>query len=170
MRGVLRTHHLNENVPTTSQTETSNATLSPIPEFIQWGSREGMDATVISKQGLDTNHAIIRVRLTEENARHSCAGYIQDSSQRCIEEQLRDSLLSEIITANCEKGSFTDFGGLTHQFRGKNITRDSSAPKYVLMNVRTKEVADGSMASGYGVNMGLVKALCPGALAGGGVG
>ena len=33
--------------------------------------------------------------------------------------------------------------------------------KYVLMNLDTREITDGTMASGYPTNMAIFKALCP---------
>ena len=57
-------------------------------------------------------------------------------------------------------GTFTDFLGTRYQFKGQNPDHDAMA-KYLLVNMDTGEAADGSSASGYPVNMGIFKALCP---------
>jgi hypothetical protein len=63
--------------------------------------------------------------------------------------------LNDAIYADCPKGLFTDFVGDKHQFRGKNPRAGNSGPKYILLDLSTRQVADGSSASGYDVNMDL---------------
>jgi hypothetical protein len=70
--------------------------------------------------------------------------------------------LNDIITANCNTGEFTDFYGSRHKFLGPNhAPGDFVMAKYAIMDLATREVANGSMASGYPVNMGIYRALCP---------
>lgn len=80
------------------------------------------------------------------------------SPEGCIRETLANPLNDE-IRGNCVTGVFTDFKGYRYQFRGR--AGASSMAKYSLVDLNSGETADGSSASGYGVNMGIFKALCP---------
>ncbi|MBI2715562.1 MAG: hypothetical protein HYX37_14100 [Rhizobiales bacterium] len=133
----------------------------PAAEFIAFGSRAGMEITVVSKQGIGTVQAVIRARLTAENAKRYCDNYVRDSSQRCIEEFLSNTRLADSITANCESGTFTTFYGEKFQFLGKSLTPDSMAA-YVVRNLKDNSTLDGSSASGLSYNMDQFNALCPG--------
>jgi hypothetical protein len=131
-------------------------------EFIGFGSRVGMDATVISKQGIGTAHAVIRAHLTEENGKRYCEGYVEDSSPRCIEEYLKGTKITDSITADCETGVFTTFYGDNLQFVGRNKLPDSLA-EYIVQDLKAGSPLDGSMASGLPYDMEQFDALCPGA-------
>lgn len=128
---------------------------------IGYGSRTGMEVSVISVAGLDTARAIIRTRHTRENAIAFCRDYVQKVTEQCIQEELRIPL-NDVITANCLTGEFTDFSSHRYRFLGLNRkTSDFGMAKYALMDLDTREIADGSSASGYPTNMGIFKALCP---------
>ena len=126
---------------------------------IYYGSRAGMSVSVVSMEGLDTPRAIIRTQHTREDAIAFCRDYVQNVTEECIQSEL-EVPLNDIITANCKTGVFTDFVGDKYQFRGKNTHADAMAA-YILVNLTTGEVADGSSASGYPTNISIFKALCP---------
>ena len=111
--------------------------------------------------GLDTSHAAIKTEHTKEDAIDFCREYVLEDpvTAKCIKEELSVPL-NDVIYANCPKGVFTDFGGEKYQFRGKNLHPGESAT-ISLLNLRTREIADGSSASGYNVNMEIFRALCP---------
>jgi hypothetical protein len=129
---------------------------------IGYGSRIGMNVTIKSMTGLDTSHAVIHTAHTRDNAIEFCREYeLEDPvTDKCINQEL-SVRLNDAIYADCPRGLFTDFGGDKFQFRGKNRTAGQFGPKYILMNLRTREIADGSSASGYDVNMEIFRALCP---------
>jgi hypothetical protein len=81
-------------------------------------------------------------------------------TETCIRQELAVRL-NDSIHADCPKGVLTDFYGEKYQFRGKNSLSKESGATYMLMNLRTREIADGSSASGYDVNMDIFRALCP---------
>ena len=126
---------------------------------IYYGSRAGMTVTVLSMEGLDTTRAVIRTQHTRDDAIAFCRDYVGKVTEECIQEELAVRL-NDGITANCTTGIFTDFYGYNYQFKGKNPRSDSMAA-YVLVDLATGEVADGSSASGYPTNMGIFSALCP---------
>jgi hypothetical protein len=128
---------------------------------IYYGSRAGMTVTVRSMSGLDTSHAEILTEHTREDAIGFCRDYAQEDpvTENCIQQEL-SVRLNDMITADCDKGVFTDFYGEKYQFRGKN-PRPGSGAKYLLVNLRTRKIADGSSASGYDVNMDIFRVLCP---------
>lgn len=135
-------------------------TQSFAAETINYGSRAGMEVTIVSTSGLDTANAVMRTEHTRDNAIAFCRDYVQKITEECIQQELV-APLNKVISANCLTGVFIDFGGHKHQFKGKNPAKDAFAPEYFLIDLQTREIADGSMASGYGVNIDVFKALCP---------
>jgi hypothetical protein len=129
---------------------------------IHYGSRVGMTLTIKSMSGLDTSHAIIQTEHTRDDAIDFCREYLQEDpvTETCIKEEL-STRLSDAVYADCAKGLFTDFGGDKFQFRGKNPHPGEFGPKYLIMDLRTHGMADGSSASGYEVNLDIFRALCP---------
>jgi hypothetical protein len=131
------------------------------PETIQYGTRMGMVVAVVSKKGLDTDNAIITTKHTRENAIAFCRDYAFSAREQCIEDELSTKLNSQ-ISANCETGTFTNFYGEVREFRGLSSNGDASATKYIIADPASGEIADGSFASGYHVNLDIFRALCPG--------
>jgi hypothetical protein len=138
--------------------------VAAIPAYasgtIFYGSRAGMEVAVISVSGLSTTRAVIHTKHTRENATAFCREYVAQVTEECIQRELAIPL-NDVITANCTTGEFTDFHGNRYRFLGPSKTGDFMMAKYALMDLRTREIADGSSASGYPTNMGIFKALCP---------
>lgn len=126
---------------------------------IGYGSRAGMEVDVVSMSGIDTAHATIRTKHTRQNAIAFCRDYVGKVTADCIRQELAVPLNDE-VTANCLRGEFTDFQGARYRFAGPSRDKDSMA-KYAVISLPSGEVADGSMASGYPVNITIFKALCP---------
>ena len=129
---------------------------------IGYGSRAGMTVSVVSMSGLDTTSAIIRTKHTQDDAVAFCREYVGKVTQMCIREEL-EVPLNDFISANCLTGEFTDFSGNRYRFLGPNKANndDGISAKYLVKDLSSGEIADGSSASGYPVNMGIFKALCP---------
>lgn len=127
---------------------------------IPYGSRSGMQVTVVSMSGLDTSNAKIRTEHTNADAIEFCREYIGKVTDDCIKQELATRLNDEVF-ANCPRGEFTNFWGDKVRFEGRNRTKGETEPKYVLRDLQSREVADGSSASNYWVNMEIFKALCP---------
>jgi hypothetical protein len=120
-----------------------------------------MEVSVVSMEGLDTARAVIRTKHTRENAIAFCRHYVQKVTEECIRETLAIPL-NDMITANCVSGEFTDFRGNRYRFLGPARSSGSLAmAKYAIMDLATRETADGSSASGYPTNLALFGALCP---------
>jgi|SRR6266446_10065401 hypothetical protein len=120
-----------------------------------------MQVSVISVEGLNTSRAIIRTKHTREDATAFCRDYVGEVTEDCIRKELAIPL-NDVIAANCNTGEFTDFRGNRYKFLGPNRTRgDFVIAKYAIMDLGTREIANGSMASGYPVNMDIYRALCP---------
>jgi hypothetical protein len=80
---------------------------------------------------------------------------------RRIEDELR-STTPGLITANCPAGQFIDFNGNKYQFLGENKNQDEDmTASYLIKEIKSGVILDGSSASGYGVEGGIFKALCP---------
>jgi hypothetical protein len=126
---------------------------------IYYGSRLGMQVTIVSVSGLDTADAIIRTKHTREDAISFCRQYIGRVSEQCIQQELA-TRLNDFVSGNCKTGVFSDFSGARHQFKGENPDHNGTA-KYMLVNLDTGQMADGTSASGYTVDLAIYRALCP---------
>lgn len=127
---------------------------------LPYGSRAGMEVTVISMSGIDGPNALIVTKHTRENATAFCREYVGKVTPKCIRDEL-NTRISDRISANCPRGEFTNFFGKRYRFLGPNKGAAEFAPKYRLVDVATGEEADGSSASGYPIHMELYRALCP---------
>jgi hypothetical protein len=127
---------------------------------IYHGSRVGMTVTIKSMTGLDTPHAAIQTEHTREDAIEFCREYVGENpvTEKCVKQEVSVPL-NDAIYADCPKGVFTDFAGDKYLFKGKNLHQGETGPKYFLLNLRTRQIADGSSASGYDVNMDIFRAL-----------
>ncbi|SFU22565.1 hypothetical protein [Mesorhizobium sp. YR577] len=131
-------------------------------ETLYYGSRAGMEVTVVKKSNIGTTHAKIVTKHTKENATAFCREYVQKVTPKCIADELKVQLLPE-ISANCRTGNFMTLYGQGYQFLGPNADYDPTgmSTEYLLVELDSKEPLDGSSASGYDVALGQFKALCP---------
>lgn len=118
---------------------------------IPYGTRAGMETTIVDSNGLGSERAMIQTEHTRENAKAFCREYVQTASESCIQETLRDVKADGTLIADCTTGEFSALGGtaLTRRHDGTIFNRD------------TNEVLDGSMASGEPVYAAQYAALCP---------
>ena len=137
-----------------------------VGDKLYFGSRAGMEVTIVAMEGIDTEAAVIRTEFTPEDAKRFCIEYVGSVTPECIAEQL-ELKLNDRVTANCTTGEFVTFFGDHYRFEGKNADTSSSLfADYIIRDLTTNEIADGSMASGYPVNIEIFTALCPGAVRG----
>ena len=132
-------------------------------ETIYYGSRAGMEVTVVKKSNIGTTHAKILTKHTKANATAFCREYAQEVTPECIAEEMAQELLPE-ISANCKTGKFMTLYGLGYQFLGANPNYKPTVgggPEYLLVTADNKEPLDGSAASGYYQAIDQFKALCP---------
>ena len=132
---------------------------------IPYGSRTGMDVTIIDMTGINTDDAVVRVRHTTENARQFCDEYLGDRSESCVTRTLREVRISDAIKGNCSAGQFVNLGGEYLRFAGPNFDHDAVPfrPEYKIYKRGAREFLDGSSASGYAVNLEQFRVLCPNA-------
>jgi hypothetical protein len=115
---------------------------------------------IVSEEGLDTTHAVIRAAPSRNGAIVSCRLNF-NYTQKCIEDQILDNPHG-ILTANCPKGQFSDFYGNRYKFIGKNPNTDGNmSANYLIKNESVGEILDGSGASGYGIAAGIFESQCP---------
>src|ERR1700730_11710825 len=128
---------------------------------LNYGSRAGMTVTVVSMSGINGDRATIKTKHTKEDAAGFCRASIGKVTAKCIHDELATKLNDE-ITGNCATGRFTNFFGEDHQYLGEANPKSADIfAKYMIKNIATGEIADGSSASGYPSNMGVFRALCP---------
>jgi hypothetical protein len=144
---------------------------------LPYGTRAGMTVTVLAVEGLDTEHAVIRVKHTREDAEDFCRSYMDAPTLECASRTLvAEAKLADRVTANCKSGEFTNVNGDRYRFEGlpdysketkemadlrEAIERRGVRPKYIVRHLSDDEIADGSVASGYVMNMIVFRALCP---------
>ena len=126
---------------------------------LDYGSRVGMEVTILSMSGIDSAHAEIHVKHTAADAKKFCVEYSQDRSRACVERTLRDTRLNDVLIGNCTTGEYTSLYGDRLRFAGENKRRQDGAPKYRILG--TDGPLDGTSASGYGYNLSQFEALCP---------
>lgn len=134
------------------------------PERLGYGSRAGMDVIIVGKSGINTSKAVIKIKLTLENAAEFCELYLNDTSKSCAKKILRadGAKLWPAVTGNCRAKTWTDMYGNSYVFKGRNLnTSGNVMAEFLIENRKTGEVLDGSSASGYGVAIGVFEALCP---------
>lgn len=139
----------------------STSSSSPVSlGTLAWGHSAGEEVTITDKSGLDTEHARIVTKHTLENARAFCEQYASDTSDECPKKHLAETKLNSVIIANCETGEFVGFTGKKYQFGGVNKERDITVD-YIIKDLSSGEMLDGSNMSGYPVLLGIFGALCP---------
>ncbi|RUU99571.1 hypothetical protein EOB36_20010 [Mesorhizobium sp. M6A.T.Cr.TU.017.01.1.1] len=130
-------------------------------EEIYYGSRAGMSATVVSKSGIGTANAVIRVEHLPKNAKAYCVEYEQDNSMACVRRTMVDVKIPDRVSGNCTKKTWSDLSGRSYAFLGRHKAGDF-APDYAIKHALSGEILDGSSASGYGEALSVFQALCPG--------
>lgn len=125
------------------------------------GSRVGMYDDIVSREGLDTANAVVLTKPSREGAVTFCREYSRDYSIKCINEQMRGPQ-QRVVRGNCRERSFSDFDGNRYQFLGPVPKRNTDVmAEYAIRDMSTRELLDGSSASGYDVRLGIFQTLCP---------
>ncbi len=130
---------------------------------MDYGWRAGMEVSVIGMDGRDTSHAVIRFRHTRDNAVVFCRDFVRKVTEECVQDILAEAKgLKGPLTANCDTGEYSAFGGGHYRFLGRNPQAGYFADnKYLIKDLDSGEFADGSTQSGYLINLDVYRALCP---------
>lgn len=128
---------------------------------IYYGSRAGMHLTTISKSGIGTANAVIKVKHTPKDAKAVCVEYDLDNSMACVKRTMAEVKVGDRVTGNCVKRTWTDMYGQSYAFEGKPKSSDIMA-EYAVRDLKSGKILDGSSASGYGVALTIFQQLCPG--------
>lgn len=128
---------------------------------VYYGSRAGMQVSVLSRKGLNTPNAVITVEHRREDAVAFCRDYVQNVTDKCIADELAIRL-NDRFSGNCKTGRFTTIANQTYVFLGRNPKGSSTmGNEFILIDADTNQPLDGSMASGYPVALPQFQALCP---------
>jgi hypothetical protein len=129
---------------------------------LDYGSRAGMEVSILGMDGRDTAHAVIRIKHTRDNAIAFCRDFVRNVTEECIHDTLAEETFKGALTGNCDSGAFTDFYGTHYRFLGRNPKADYFADdKYLIKDLDADEMADGSERSRYLINLDVYRALCP---------
>lgn len=129
---------------------------------IYYGSRAGMHLTTVSNEGIGSANAVIVVKHTPKDAKAFCVDYLLDNSMACVKRTMKEVKVSDRVTGNCVKRTWTDMFGQSFAFLGSAKQTDEMMAEYKVKDLKTREILDGSSASGYGVEMTIFNQLCPG--------
>jgi uncharacterized protein len=129
---------------------------------VYYGTRAGMQVSVVSRSGVDTPKAVIRVEHRREDAVAFCRDYVQNVTDKCIQDELAIDL-KDNFSGDCKTGRFTTITGQTLVFFGKNTAANAETMgnDFIIVDPDTNQPLDGSMASGYPVAADQFKQLCP---------
>ena len=119
---------------------------------LAWGERQGMSARIISRSGLNTEHASVTAEKDRDGATIWCR-VNHDYSAECIRQTLEDTKLARAKTTlrgNCRTKTYTDFWSRNLRHLDDDI-----------LNLDTKEKLGVSTATGSMVAQTAFEALCP---------
>nr|WP_255647514.1 hypothetical protein [Ensifer sp. IC4062] len=83
-----------------------------------YGTRAGQSLTIVSKEGIGTANAVIRLKHTAQDAKSFCVGYLLDHSMRCVRQVLAEKKFADRVTGDCVKRTWTDMYGDNYSFHG----------------------------------------------------
>jgi hypothetical protein len=126
---------------------------------LYYGSRAGMTVTIISKEGIGTDRAVVHVEHRPANAKQFCTEYLNDNSMACVRRTMLEVQVGDRLSGNCEEKTWTTMGGGRFALLGPD---PDSIADYRIRNIETGDLLDGSSASGYWVALGSFQVLCPG--------
>ncbi|MCA0203278.1 MAG: hypothetical protein LCH92_02970 [Proteobacteria bacterium] len=137
------------------------------PDLVAYGSRAGMEVTILSRQGIDSAAAEVRVAHTPENARAFCTLYVMDPSEACVTATLADvaGWVGDRIAGDCTAGVFTGLWGGRMRFLGRLPARSEFGAEWDFREEGSDTPLDGTTASGYGVVLDQFRSICPARLA-----
>ncbi|MDM9627378.1 hypothetical protein QTL95_15830 [Rhizobium sp. S152] len=129
---------------------------------VYYGTRAGMQVSVVSRSGINSSNAVIAVEHRREDAVAFCREYVQNVTEKCIQDELAIQLADK-FSGDCKTGRFTTITGQTYVFFGRNTAANASTMgnDFVVIDPDTNQPLDGSMASGYPVAIDQFEQLCP---------
>lgn len=129
---------------------------------IYYGSRVGMHLTTISKKGIGTENAVIFVKHTPKDAKAFCVEYDKDHSMACVKRTMASVKVRDRVSGNCVQRTWADLRGERFAFLGPTNQSEDVMADYLIKDLQSGEILDGSTASGYGVQITIFSQLCPG--------
>jgi len=125
-----------------------------------YGTRAGMIVTIKVRRGIDTSDAEIVFETTRQDAAQFCAQSL-NTTMECINRVLEENRrrLVGSIGANCKTDRWSDVYGQKFRYLGPGKSGDSA--EYVIVNLDTNEILDGSSASGFLPTVEAFRKLCP---------
>lgn len=133
-------------------------------QILYYGGRVGMYFDIVARNGIGTTQARIITRPSRAGAITLCREYARDYSMKCIEENLGNPQQQSVVSANCSARIFTGFSSGRYAFLGRNPDNSDLMADFLIRDLETGEILDGSNASGYGVFLEIFRALCPSAV------
>ena len=140
----------------------SGVAISQQDDRIYYGSRVGMHLTSVSKEGIGSANATIMLKHTPQDAKAFCVQYSGDYSMACVNRTLASVKVGDRVTGNCAKRTWTDMYGRNYAFVRKATKADQLMAEFVLKDLGTGEILNGTSASGYSVQLTIFQQLCPG--------
>lgn len=129
---------------------------------IYYGTRAGMHLTTVSKSGIGTANAVIRLKHTPEDAKAFCEEYLSDKSPACVRKALAELKVADRVSGNCTTRTWADMYDRRYAFMGGARKSDVMTADFAIKDLANGELLDGSAASGYDIQLTIFQQLCPG--------
>ncbi|WP_141471672.1 hypothetical protein [Sinorhizobium sp. NG07B] len=143
--------------------------VSEDPSKLSYGARIGMTMTIVSKEGIGTANAVIRLKHTPQDAKVFCVEYLRDDSLRCIGDVIATTKLADRVTGNCVERTWTDMHGSSYSFHGSARQSPEMIKKGLLSETDYLIRRDGDEAflpnlslASYAERLEIFQSLCPG--------
>lgn len=140
-------------------TEYSIENKYKVQSTIAYGSRAGMQVSVIKAIGIGTKNAVIYLEHTRKDAKAFCVEYALNHSDSCIEgtlDEVRAMNLNYKLVRNCQTGKFTTIDGDVGKFE---IDKTDASKDYILY--RNGYRLEKTGADNYYALLDQARALCP---------
>lgn len=136
---------------------------------LYYGKKAGMTVTVVSKEGIGTANAVIRIKHTENDAKAVCVDYSRDYSARCVRRVMATTKVADRVTGNCVERTWTDTHGDRYSFHGSAKQAPEMIEQMHLSesDYLIRRAGDDNFLANYGVTfyaeaLDIFQTLCPG--------
>ncbi|WP_026622047.1 hypothetical protein M728_003492 [Ensifer sp. WSM1721] len=143
--------------------------VSEDPNKLSYGTRIGMTMTILSREGIGTANAVIRLKHTPEDAKVFCVEYLRDSSMRCIRDVIATTKLGDRVTGNCVARTWTDMHGSNYSFHGSAKQSPEMIQKghlsesdYLIRREGSEDFLPNYPVASYAERLEVFQHLCPG--------
>lgn len=147
---------------------TGSAAAEDLGKFY-YGKKAGMTVTILSKEGIGTANAVMRIKHTENDAKAVCVKYELDYSARCVRRAMATTKVKDRVTGNCVERTWTDTYGDRYSFHGSARQAPEMLEKmflseddYLIRRAGDEDFLADAGVTFYAEVLDIFQSLCPG--------